>query len=107
MIHKLNPIPRSFLPYLIGLWCFCTLSPAYATPSDTDLSVWANEAIVNAYTFTAENFLVRQKEIAKYLNTEIPRLETMRKIIEKTISLLSEYKTSLIAHAVTGRIKIA
>lgn len=34
------------------------------------LSVWANEAIVATYTFNHQNFLKRQKEIAKYFTSE-------------------------------------
>jgi Type-IV b secretion system, inner-membrane complex component len=34
--------------------------------TDTQLSVWANEAIVATYTYDYKNFLQRQKEIAKY-----------------------------------------
>ncbi|MCR9192558.1 MAG: DotI/IcmL family type IV secretion protein [Gammaproteobacteria bacterium] len=70
MTHKSNHTIRSFLSYGIALWFSCILSPAHATPSDSDLSVWANEAIVSAYTFTADNFLARQKEIAKYFTAK-------------------------------------
>lgn len=58
---------------LSGLMFVClwiTAAVSHATASDGDLSVWTNEAIVNAYTFSADNFLDRQKEIAKYFTTE-------------------------------------
>ncbi|ASQ47268.1 DotI/IcmL family type IV secretion protein [Legionella clemsonensis] len=38
----------------------------FAVPDNTQLAVWANEAIVATYTFDYNNFLPRQKEIAKY-----------------------------------------
>lgn len=37
-----------------------------AAPDNTQLAVWANEAIVATYTYDYKNFLSRQKEIAKY-----------------------------------------
>ncbi|MDI9819543.1 DotI/IcmL family type IV secretion protein [Tatlockia sp. PL877] len=39
---------------------------ATATQDETQLAVWANEAIVATYSFNYKNFLPRQKEIAKY-----------------------------------------
>ncbi|KTD07940.1 DotI/IcmL family type IV secretion protein [Legionella jamestowniensis] len=39
---------------------------SFAAPDNTQLAVWANEAIVATYTFDYKNFLPRQKEIAKY-----------------------------------------
>ncbi|KTD17731.1 DotI/IcmL family type IV secretion protein [Legionella jordanis] len=40
--------------------------PSFAAPDNTQLAVWANEAIVATYTYDYKNFLTRQKEIAKY-----------------------------------------
>ncbi|MBY0377383.1 MAG: DotI/IcmL family type IV secretion protein [Gammaproteobacteria bacterium] len=37
-----------------------------AAPDDTQLAVWANEAIVATYSYNYKNFLQRQKAIAKY-----------------------------------------
>lgn len=37
-----------------------------AAPNETELAVWANEAIVATYTYNFKNFMDRQKEIAKY-----------------------------------------
>lgn len=54
----------------ICLWLSMMLVlPAYAAPSDAELSVWANEAIVAAYTFSATDFLDKQKTIAKYFTS--------------------------------------
>ncbi|NDH67630.1 MAG: type IV secretion protein IcmL [Gammaproteobacteria bacterium] len=56
--------------YISGLlfWIVCAIG--HATPSETDLSVWVNEAIVTTYTFSADNFLDRQKAIAKYFTSQ-------------------------------------
>lgn len=40
-----------------------------ASPDSTQLSVWANEAIVATYTYDHNNFLPRQKEIAHYFTS--------------------------------------
>jgi hypothetical protein len=37
---------------------------------DTELAVWANEAIVATYTYNYQNFLPRQKEIAVYFTAQ-------------------------------------
>ena len=53
----------------IILLCFSLIAlPVRAnTPGDTtQLAVWANEAIVATYTYNAQNFIERQKEIAFY-----------------------------------------
>ena len=42
------------------------MAASYSVP----LAVWANEAIVATYTFTHQDFLKRQKEIAKYFTSE-------------------------------------
>lgn len=57
---------RSFTSLLF--WFVCAV--CHAAPSETDLSVWANEAIVTTYTFSADNFLDRQKAIAKYFSSD-------------------------------------
>lgn len=42
---------------------------SFAIPQETQLSVWANEAIVATYTYNYKNFLPRQREIAKYFTS--------------------------------------
>lgn len=42
---------------------------AYAAPDKTQLSVWANEAIVATYTNDYKNYLQEQKRIAKYFTS--------------------------------------
>ncbi|VEG91728.1 DotI/IcmL family type IV secretion protein [Legionella spiritensis] len=41
-----------------------------AAIDDTQLSVWANEAIVATYTYNYKNYLTRQREIAKYFTAD-------------------------------------
>ena len=50
---------------LCTLWFISPLQ-ALATPDNTQLAVWANEAIIATFTYNHENFLNRQKEIAQY-----------------------------------------
>lgn len=48
-----------------------------------------------------------QKEIVDYLDKEIVYIEAMKAKLEQSIELLQEYKTSLISHAVSGKIKVS
>lgn len=60
----------SFCSYILGLlFCFIC-SFCQAAPNEVDLSIWANESIVSTYTFSAANFLDRQKQIAKYFSSQ-------------------------------------
>jgi hypothetical protein len=43
---------------------------SFAVPDNTQLAVWANEAIVATYSYDYKNFLLRQKEIAKYFTAQ-------------------------------------
>lgn len=52
---------------LCTAWLIC-LSSALA--DNTALAVWANEAIVATYTYTANDFLSRQQDIAYYFTAE-------------------------------------
>lgn len=47
---------------LLLLWS----SSLLAAPDATQLAVWANEAIVATYTYDYQNYLQRQRNIAKY-----------------------------------------
>ena len=38
----------------------------FAQPDATQLSVWANEAVVATYTYNYKNFITQQRTIAKY-----------------------------------------
>lgn len=51
-------------PIMLVMLAFSSLLKA--APDNTQLAVWANEAIVATYTYDYKNFLPRQKEIAKY-----------------------------------------
>ncbi len=55
----------------IRIVLFCVVwitSPLYAlnAPDDTQRAVWVNEAIVATYTYNYQNFMQRQKDIARY-----------------------------------------
>ncbi len=55
---------------VILLWIALLSVPLQAIAADeTQLAVWANEAIVATYTFNYQNFLPRQKEIARYFTS--------------------------------------
>ncbi len=54
---------------LCSVWLTAPLQ-ALALPDDTQLSVWANEAIVATFSYNYQNFLPRQKEIAKYFTAD-------------------------------------
>lgn len=60
---------RNYLLFLIGL-CVFNPTPALADPSNIELAVWANEAIVATYTFDYQNFITEQKTIAKYFTAD-------------------------------------
>lgn len=57
----------------IFLLCFALLAlPARAAGvlDNTQLAVWANEAIITTYTYNAQNYINRQKEIAFYFTAQ-------------------------------------
>ncbi len=62
-----------FFKRLIALCFFSILLPAQIIASpvadQTQLAVWVNEAIVATYTYDYENFIERQKDIAKYFTS--------------------------------------
>lgn len=53
---------------LINFLFYALMGLTYAQPSDLDaaLNVWANEAIVSAYTLNDTQFLEKQKQTARY-----------------------------------------
>lgn len=57
---------------IIFLWMILSCLPvgAFAEKAETAIAVWANEAIVSTYTYHANNFLERQKAIAKYFTAK-------------------------------------
>jgi hypothetical protein len=56
---------------LFFFWAM-SCSTVFSAPSDSDIqrAVWANEAIVATFTYNHQNFLARQKEIAKYFTAD-------------------------------------
>lgn len=55
---------------LISLFCFISSFQAYAATDNTQMAVWANEAIIATFTYNYQNFLPRQKEIATYFTAD-------------------------------------
>ena len=58
------------ISFYAGLALFLTPFTTQAAPTETELAVWANEAIVSAYSYNFNNFMQRQKEIAKYFTAK-------------------------------------
>lgn len=65
--------------------------------------------------FTGEKFkalkcplppLPEQQTIADYLDAQCAAMDSQRKNVQKSIELLREYRASIIAHAVTGKIDV-
>jgi hypothetical protein len=55
----------------IILFFLCqTLTWQALAQSNTQLEVWANEAIVATYTFDSQNYVAQQKQIALYFTTK-------------------------------------
>ncbi|MGQ3889324.1 DotI/IcmL family type IV secretion protein [Legionella sp. CNM-1927-20] len=46
------------------------LCPLITYADNTQLAVWANEAIVSTYTYSFNNFIQRQREIARYFTAQ-------------------------------------
>lgn len=55
---------------LLSLFWVILPLQALATPDDVEMAVWANEAIINTYTYNHQNFMARQKEIAKFFTAD-------------------------------------
>ena len=50
--------------------------------------------------------LVEQETIAKYIETELKKVEQRISKAKNLIELLTEYRTTLISEVVTGKIKV-
>jgi type I restriction enzyme S subunit len=48
----------------------------------------------------------QQRQIVKFLDNEIPKIDEIILKIEEKISFLKEYKKSLIHHVVTGKVDV-
>lgn len=54
-------------------WCcflYALSLQAFAAPDNTQRAVWVNEAIIATYTYNHQDFMARQKAIAKYFTAE-------------------------------------
>lgn len=52
------------------LICFLCSTLLHAEPTQAQLSLWVNEAIVSTYTYAAQDDLTTQKKIAHYFTTK-------------------------------------
>jgi type I restriction enzyme S subunit len=50
--------------------------------------------------------VVEQKKIAEFLSEVNQKISDAEHILKNSITLLQEFKSSLITHAVTGKIKV-
>jgi len=50
--------------------------------------------------------LFKQKQIVEYIDKATAKIDKTIKLIEKKITLLEEYKKSLIHHVVTGKVNV-
>ena len=66
MIH----FKMKFVIFFLYACIDATALKVFATPDNTQIAVWANEAIVATYTYNFQNFVARQKEIAKYFTAD-------------------------------------
>ncbi|MFC7780074.1 DotI/IcmL family type IV secretion protein [Legionella taurinensis] len=61
------------MPRIAPFWLFVLLLlplTSQAIPDQTQLSVWANEAIVATYSYDHKNYLNQQRAIAKYFSAQ-------------------------------------
>lgn len=61
-----------FCRRIVILCTFFVILPlqAQVVPDNTQRAVWVNEAIIATYTFSHNDFMVRQKAIAKYFTAQ-------------------------------------
>lgn len=74
-------------------------------------STWVSYPAINASEIGVMSIvfptIAEQKRIVEHLEKEIAYIEAMKEKIEQSIELLQEYKTSLISHVVSGKIKVS
>lgn len=74
-------------------------------------STWVSYPAINASEIGVMSIalptIAEQKRIIEHLEKEITYIEAMKEKIQHSIDLLQEYKTSLISHVVSGKIKVS
>jgi|APSaa5957512576_1039674.scaffolds.fasta_scaffold00709_6 type I restriction enzyme, S subunit len=73
--------------------------------STTSGLVNLNASLIGRFVFPIPP-IEEQKEIVAYLDKKISIFDTAISNVERSIDLINEFKSSLISHAVTGKIKI-
>lgn len=85
-------------------------SNIFASQIETFLTATINQLTLgnlNSLVVPIPSNLEEQGDIADYLDKETKYINDMIAKIEKSIELLEEYKTSLISHTVSGKIKVS
>lgn len=100
--NKLNP---KYLDYLVRLPVFATEVNRYSK------GVWSSRLRLYPQEFFQIGLpippLVEQEEIVHYLEQETEKLDNLKNALQKTITLLQERRTALIAAAVSGQHPVA
>lgn len=97
-------LDRAYLDYLVRMTVFAQEATRYSK------GVWSSRLRLYPEGLYEIWFplppVVEQKAIAEYLKVETKKLDALQEATERTIALLRERRTALIAAAVTGKIKL-
>ena len=113
--------PVSFASYLVRFRCHRSVLPEFLNwlLNSTSTVAWMRAEALPAigqvnlnpnrlgYLPVALPTLVEQEHIVSFLETEIRRLDTVRSAAVRTIAILKERRSALIAAAVTGQIDVS
>ena len=103
VIRFKEQILPKFVYYLIKSYAFRTIGQAFMHGTVGQKRV-GTDFIENYMMVTPP--IEEQKEIIEYLDNETDKLTKAISKIQANIKLLEEYKTSLIHHVITGKIKV-
>lgn len=103
VIRFKEQILPEFVYYLIKSYAFRTIGQAFMHGTAGQKRV-GTDFIENYMMVTPP--IEEQKEIIEYLDNETDKLTKAISKIQENIKLLDEYKTSLIHHVITGKIKV-
>lgn len=103
VIRFKEQIIPEFVYYLIKSYAFRTIGQAFMHGTAGQKRVGTD--FIEDYMMVTPP-IEEQKEIIEYLDNETDRLTQALSKIQENIKLLDEYKTSLIHHVITGKIKV-
>ena len=92
----------NYLHYYLNSSSFKAQSGMFFTSTINQLTT----GVLNQIIVSIPKTIDEQNKIVKFIQTETAKLEKTIITIEKEISLVEEYKTALIAEAVTGKIDV-